>query len=179
MEDKIWFTFKARIQAHMRLSWLDFHSQMLMVWYAILGAGLAVVAIRYPQVLGKDTDMVSAVLSIALLGLSMAVANRDFRGRAIAMRQNYLDLQKLYEELKLRGAVSGTDLDRYHSLLCSVENHKEIDDKLFRARYAHTLTTRKPTTVETVEAYANLTGRIVVTFVLYMAPLLMLMWLAL
>jgi hypothetical protein len=172
MEDKVWFTYKARIQAHIRLSWLDFHSQMLMVWYAILGAGLAVVTIRYPQALGKDTDLVSAVLAIALLGLSMAVANRDFRGRAIAIRQNYLDLQRLYEELKLRGSCSAADLDRYHTLLCSVENHKEIDDKLFRARYAHTLSSRKPTLVETAEAYANLVARVVVTLLLYAAPFL-------
>lgn len=172
MEDKIWFTFKARIQAHNRLSQFDFHSQTLMVWYAILSACLAVVAIRYPQALGKDTDVISAVLSIALLGLSMAVANRDFRGRVIAMRQNYLDLQKLYEEIKGKGTSSVADLDRYNSLLCAVENHKEIDDKIFRVRYAHTLSSRKPTTAETIEAYATIGGRFVVTFALYATPLM-------
>ncbi len=102
----------------------------------------------------------------------MAVANRDFKGRSIAMRQNYLDMQKLYEELKLRGECNAADLDRYHVLLCSVENHREIDDKLFRVRYSRTLSSRKPTYVETVEAYANLAARLVVTFLLYAAPLL-------
>lgn len=40
MKDSVWFTYKARIQANNRLDWLDFHSQMLLVWYAILSATL-------------------------------------------------------------------------------------------------------------------------------------------
>lgn len=173
MEDKVWFTYKARIQAQMRLSWLDFHSQLLLVWYAILGASLAIVTIRYPHALGEDTDIFSAVLSIALLGISMAVANRDFRGRSIAMRQNYLDLQHLYDRLMQSGTSSANDLDRYHELLSSVENHKEIDDKLFRVLHASTLSTRKPTHVETIEVYAHLAVRGGITFMLYLAPLVM------
>lgn len=171
MENKVWFTYKARIQAQLRLSWLDFHSQLLLVWYALLGASLAIVTIRYPRALGTDTDIQSAVLSIALLGVSMAVANRDFRGRSIAMRQNYLDLQRLYDHLKQTGAPSNSELDRYHDLLSSVENHKEIDDKLFRVRHAKALITRKPTHVEIIEVYAYLAVRLVITFALYLAPL--------
>lgn len=171
MEDKVWFTYKARIQAQLRLSWLDFHSQLLLVWYAILSASLAIVTIRYPSALGTDTDILSAVLSIALLGVSMAVANRDFRGRSIAMRQNYLDLQRLYDHLKQSGASSPSDLDRYHTLLSSVENHKEIDDMLFRVLHARTLSTRKPTPVEAVETYAYLALRVGLTLALYSAPL--------
>lgn len=174
MEDKVWFTYKARIQAQQRLSWLDFHSQLLLVWYAILGASLAIVTIRYPRALGEDTDILAAVLSIALLGISMAVANRDFRGRSIAMRKNYLDLQLLYDRLEQSGTSSANDLDRYHELLSSVENHKEIDDKLFRVLHASTLRTRKPTHVETIEVYAYLSVRVGLTFMVYLAPLVML-----
>lgn len=172
MDDKVWFTYKARIQAQLRLSWLNFHSQLLLVWYAILGASLAIVTIRYPNALGKDTDILSAVLSIALLGISMAVANRDFRGRSIAMRQNYLDLQHLYDSLKQSGTSSTTDLDRYHGLLSSVENHKRIDDMLFRVLHASTLTTRRPTIIEIIEVYAYLAARAGLTFMLYFAPFL-------
>lgn len=171
MQDKIWFTYKARIQAHIRLAWLDFHSQTLLVWYAILSAGLSVVAIRYPKVLGEDTDVISAALSIVLLGISMAVANRDFRGRAIAMRQNYLDLQRLHDELKFRGSHNDTDLGRYHSLLGSVENHNEIDDKVFRVRYAHTLTSRKPSRDDAIDAYIHICAKAILTVSLYVAPL--------
>lgn len=173
MEDKVWFTYKARIQAQLRLSWLDFHSQLLLVWYAILSASLAIVTIRHPHALGEDTDILSAVLSIALLGISMAVANRDFRGRSITMRQNYLELQHLYDRIKQSGISSASDLDRYHELLASAENHKEIDDKLFRVLHAATLSTRKPTTVEVAEVYVYLVMRTTLTLTLYSAPLVM------
>lgn len=95
-KDSVWFTYKARIQAHKRLEWLDFHSQLLLVWYAILSTALGVLTIRHSTILGPDTDIMATILSVALLGISLAVANRDFRGRAMLMRTNYLELQKLH-----------------------------------------------------------------------------------
>lgn len=173
MHDKVWFTYKARIQAHIRLSWLDFHSQLLLVWYAILSATLAVLTIRYPHILGNDTDLASTVLSIALLGVSMAVANRDFRGRSIAMRQNYLDLQRLYDQLRANDSISSSDRERYHDLLSAVENHKEIDDKIFRVLNSKSLTSRKPNWIEISEAYLYLASKVAITLLLYFAPLIL------
>lgn len=172
MEDNVWFTYKARIRAHLRLSWLDFHSQLLLVWYAIFGAGLAIVTIRYPKVLGENTDIISALSSLVLLSISMAVANRDFRGRSIAMRQNYLDLQCLYGHLKQSGDSNSSNLDHYYKLLASVENHKEIDDKIFRVFNSHNLHTRKPTCRESLETYIYVSCRFVAIAFLYVLPLL-------
>lgn len=87
MKDNVWFTYKARIQAHQRLEWLDTHSQFLLVWYAILGAVFSVVTIRHPHVLGANTDILASVLSVAVLGVSLVVSNLDFRGRALVMRK--------------------------------------------------------------------------------------------
>ena len=56
MRDNIWFTYKARINAHHRLEWLEKHSQFILVWYAILSAILSIVTIRFPTVLGSNTD---------------------------------------------------------------------------------------------------------------------------
>ena len=178
MDDKTWFTYKARIQAHIRLCWLEVHSQLLLIWYAILSAALAVVAIRYPHVLGRDTDVLAAVLSIALLGISLAVANRDFRGRSIAMQRNYLELQRLHDQAMAGGSFGTSDLTRYHDLLAAVENHREIDDKLFRVLHANTLTTRHPTLAEKLNVYGYLALRIVVTFLLYLAPIAIMLWYA-
>ncbi|NNC09875.1 SLATT domain-containing protein, partial [Corallococcus exiguus] len=86
MRDKIWFTYKARIKAHERLERMDFHSQLLLVWYAILSSILAILSIRYPTILGDNTDILGAILSIGLLAISLSVTNRDFRGRAMLMR---------------------------------------------------------------------------------------------
>lgn len=170
--DSVWFTYKARIQAHQRLEWLDVHSQFLLVWYAILSAILAVITIRFPQALGSNTDILASILSIALLGISLAVANRDFRGRAMAMRTNYLALQELYNQLKVVNTVSEKDVLLYHDLLSDVENHKDIDDKLFRVSARAELENRIPTRLELFQAYLWITKRILSTSALYLSPLI-------
>ncbi|MGE8619801.1 MAG: SLATT domain-containing protein [Achromobacter spanius] len=172
VRDKIWFTYKARIQAHIRLSRADLHSQLLLVWYALLSAALAIVAIRYPMVLGSDTDILSALLGVLLLGVSMAVANRDFRGRGIAMRQNYLSLQQLYSETGLEPNSTTVAIKTYHDLLGQVENHRGIDDKLFRVLHAAQLKNRRPSKIDRVLAYSYLVWHIFSLFFLYVFPLL-------
>lgn len=171
VKDNVWFTYKARIQAHKRLEWLDIHSQFLLVWYAILGAVLAIVAIRYPQALGANTDILAAVLSVALLGVSLAVANRDFRGRALTMMKNYKDLQKLYNLLNSAASVTEAHSNAYHDLLAESENHKEIDDRRFRTSASSTLLSRKPTKFDFVCVYCWLAIRALITSALYLGPI--------
>ncbi|MCE0929668.1 SLATT domain-containing protein, partial [Pseudomonas monteilii] len=137
-KDSVWFTYKARIQAHKRLEWLDFHSQLLLVWYAILSTALGVLTIRHSTILGPDTDIMATILSVALLGISLAVANRDFRGRAMLMRTNYLELQKLHRGIPdgppntPPPAPTSEQINRYDELLAESENHREIDDRIAR-----------------------------------------------
>lgn len=170
--DKIWFTYKSRIRAQQRLQSNDFHSQLLMVWYALFSASVAVVVLKYPKILGDATDMIAALISVGLLAISLVVANRDFRGRAIAMRRNYLDLQHLYRQstaspplLTLREID-----DKYQILLDAVENHSEIDDKYFRV-FQPGLTSRLPSTTTKVEIYAYILIRTSVLTLMYAAPL--------
>lgn len=172
MLDKVWFTYKARIQAHHRLEWMDTHSQFLLVWYAILGAILAVVAIRYPTVFGQNTDIFGAVLSIALLGVSLSVANRDFRGRAMNMRKNYLALQHLYNEMNSRGEITEGHIIKYDELLNEVENHNAMDDKIFRARNSSQLTSRKPGWIEYGQVYAYTIVKYIMLMFSYLAPVI-------
>ncbi|HBO4423376.1 TPA: SLATT domain-containing protein [Pseudomonas aeruginosa] len=170
MKDSIWFSYKARIQAHNRLDWLDFHSQMLLVWYAILSATLGILTIRYEHLLGPDTDMMATVLSIALLGVSLAVTNRDFRVRAMLMRRNYLQLQALYRELSSGAAPTPVQTKQYDELLAECENHREIDDRIARV-FASGLTSRNPTVFENCYAISWLAARLVITAALYALPL--------
>lgn len=170
MKDNVWFTYKARIQAHKRLEWLDFHSQLLLVWYAILSAILGVVTIRYSHVLGPDTDVLATVLSVALLGVSLAVTNRDFRARALAMRRNYLELQRLYIEISSAGHSSAHQIHRYNTLLNDCENHRDVDDRIARV-FATGLTSRTPSTFEHFSATGWLILRFAITVVLYALPL--------
>lgn len=174
-KDNVWFTYKARIQAHKRLEWLDFHSQLLLVWYAILSTALGVLTIRHSTILGPDTDVMATILSVALLGISLAVANRDFRGRAMLMRTNYLELQKLHRGLPDGAPANASDaptqeqITRYDELLAESENHREIDDRIARV-FANGPITRPPTGFEYFSAALWLTMRFLITTLLYVLP---------
>ncbi|TNV22815.1 SLATT domain-containing protein [Buttiauxella sp. B2] len=170
MKDKIWFTYKARIHAYHRLEWMDTHSQFLLVWYAVLGVALAVVVIRYPNLLGSDTDIFSAILSIALLGVSLSVTNRNFRGRAMNMRNNYLALQHLYNVINSRGSVMDTDITKYDELLNEVDNHNDMDDKIFRVKNSSLLISRSPKWTEYIHVYAAFFVKYIMLAFAYLAP---------
>lgn len=170
MKDNIWFTYKARIKAHERLEWMDFHSQSLLVWYALLSAVLAVLNTRYPTLLGKDTDMLSATLSIGLLAISLSVANRDFRGRAMLMRENYQELHKLHRTVD-SDELTPTELDSYSELLRDCENHRSIDDILARV-FAVNLTSRRPSGREWAIGYGAIIAKYLLAAALYAGPLL-------
>lgn len=142
--DDIWFTYKARIAAEVRLRNNDLHSQVLLVWYAVLSTAGSIVAIRHEKFLGPDTDISMAVLSVGLLAISMIVASRDFKGRALMMRANHLALKTLFDELNA-GTVPATEKPpRYAKLLQECENHTSYDDRYFRVLNSTGLTSRNP-----------------------------------
>ena len=167
MRDNIWFTYKARINAHHRLEWLEKHSQFILVWYAILSAILSIVTIRFPTVLGSNTDILAAILSVALLGISLVVSNLDFRGRAISMRRNYLAMQRIYFESTENKDLTSEQRNQYHVLLDEVENHLDIDDK------AAGLRTRIPTAKEIREVRNWKIKRFIFTSAFYLLPILL------
>lgn len=171
MHDNIWFTYKARIQAHHRLEWLEKHSQFILVWYAILSAVLSIVTLRFTKVLGDNTDVVAAILSVALLGISLIVSNLDFRGRAIAMRRNYIALQRLYFDITTSQQLSLEQKEKYFNLLNEVENHRDIDDKISRVTQVG-LKTRIPTQKEKIIVILWILLRIFITAALYILPLI-------
>lgn len=174
MNDKIWFTYKARIRTHERLINNDLHSQALLVWYAVAGVCISIVTIRFPTVLGNSTDIISAMFSVGVLAISMFVTNRDYRGRAIEMRKNYLELQALYGRATANPpSISPQELlSAYQSLISSAENHSESDDMYFRAFHRGGLNSRQPTRQEKIEVFLHLAVRSTVLFLLYLLPLL-------
>ncbi|MBH3319913.1 SLATT domain-containing protein [Serratia ureilytica] len=169
--DNIWFTYKARINAHHRLEWLGKHSQFILVWYAILSAVLSIVTLRFPKALGDNTDILAAILSVALLGISLIVSNLDFRGRAISMRRNYLALQRLYSDVTTGQPLTLEQRKKYHELLDEVENHLEIDDKAARVAQVG-LTTRIPTNEEKRIVQLWKIKRFIFTYSFYLLPLM-------
>lgn len=171
MRDNIWFTYKARINAHLRLEWLDKHSQFILVWYAIFSAILSVICIRFPKILGDNTDIIASILSVALLGISLVVSNLDFRGRAISMRGNYLALQRLYFNTADGAPLTPEQRDKYYELLDEVENHLDIDDKAARVAQKG-LSSRIPTNEDKKIVKFWKVRRFIFTYSFYLLPIL-------
>lgn len=71
MNDSIWFTFKARIRASQRLADTDFHSQILLVWYAFVGTLLSIVTIRHDKVLPTTVQSGKEMKTSRLLAFSI------------------------------------------------------------------------------------------------------------
>lgn len=132
LTDKIWFTYKSRIAAENRLKSNDFHSQSLLVWYALISAVGSIASIQDSNYLGPSTSFLSSIMAVALLVLSLWVTNQDWRGRAIKMRENHLDLLYLYNLLKDNRVEYAEAAAQYHKLLSQCENHKTYDLNYFK-----------------------------------------------
>lgn len=132
LTDKIWFTYKSRIAAENRLKSNDFHSQSLLVWYALISAVGSIASIQEANYLGQSTSFLSSIMAVALLVLSLWVTNQDWRGRSIKMRENHLDLLFLYNLLKENRIAYVEAAKRYHKLLSQCENHKTYDLNYFK-----------------------------------------------
>lgn len=169
--DDVWFTCKARIAAELRLKNNDLHSQILLVWYAILSAAAAIVAIRYPQFSGPNTDIYSAILSVALLAISLLVTGRDYRGRALQMRENHIALKNLYDGLKAQSIPALEKPKRFADLLANCENHSSYDDRYFRIFNKKGLIDRIPTRIDYLLAISMMAFRLFYAFVLYTIPI--------
>ena len=172
--NKVWFTYKARIRASERLQGNNTHSQFLLVWYALISASLTIATIKYPKLLGDNTDITSAILSVALLVISLLVTNVDYRGRAIEMRRNYLSLQRLYNSLLTQKNLSvptQSILDEYTNLLEVIENHSSIDDKYWRVIFSPN-TSRPVTCTEKLDVYLYLALRYSILVIGYLLPVL-------
>lgn len=171
--DDIWFTYKARIAAEFRLKTNDIQSQILLVWYAIASSVMAVVGLRNSEFLGPNTDLYSAILSIVLLAISMLIAVRDYKGRAIAMRTNHIELKLLHDELEA-GVVALTDKPKlYSKLLLGCENHSSYDYRYFRIFAA----TSKPATVmDFIAVFIHFSMRWTFISVLYAFPVFLICW---
>ncbi|WP_145536556.1 SLATT domain-containing protein [Yersinia alsatica] len=169
LRDKIWFTYKARMYAHKRLNFYDVHTQFILIWYSLTLVIISVISLRIDKLYGSNTDIIITCLSIVVLVLTLTVTARDFRGRAISMRENYLGLQRLYNEINTNGKTVPQIADEYHNYLYKGENHYSIDDMEHRV-LAKGLTSRTPSCTENIFFYSSVIVRYIIIFLLYILP---------
>lgn len=173
LKNRIWITYKSRIAAENRLKNNDLQTQSLLVWYAFSAAVISVLSIRYPKFLGDDTDIFSAIFSIALLVISLWVTNRDYRGRSLMMRSNHLQMKRLIDQVNWDGDFDLVRVSNdYSNLLNECENHTSYDYNYFRIIDATNLETNIPSWSDRASLFFFFVIRWGIYSFLYSIPLL-------
>ncbi len=128
LERNIWITRKCRINASERLLRSAKFVEFLNVYYSIFAITLSLLSLIEHN---DQISLASIVLSIALT-ISIVYANTTgLRDRSTALKQNYIDLQVLLDQLFYVGADETEKVlaisDKYAELLKLSENHLCID----------------------------------------------------
>jgi hypothetical protein len=170
LSDKIWFTRKARIQSSERLLMNNLHAQSTLILYSLVNVALSIYMLKETNPVGKNSDITLTIISVCILVLSLFISNIDFKGRAEKLKNNYIELQSLYERADLADADESKINTEYLKLLSDSENHKTIDDKFFRVTNYKTLSSRQPTIPDFIEVIFNVFIRKTIIISIYSAP---------
>ena len=149
-ERNIWITRKCRINASERLLKSAKFVEFLNVYYSIFVITLSLLSLIQHN---DQFSFASIVLSIALT-ISIVYANTTgLRDRSTVLKQNYIDLQVLLDQLFYIEATETekvlTVSDKYAELLKLSENHLSID--LYRVKSTSSDTNFKMDRIEWVK----------------------------
>ena len=154
LKDRIWFTRIARIYSEKRLLRNEFHSQFLLMFYAVYNIVLSVTQLKYKPIPDDAATILGIILSIILFGLSFYMSARGFPARAQRFKENYSHLQELFGRLevaesqgdstKLQKAIEYVQSE-YRNAIEKSENHTTMDDRCARFPYAQEGMSRKLT----------------------------------
>lgn len=131
LSDNIWFTRKSRIRGNERLRSNDFHSQLILMIYSAstVSASVYFLAIN-PQ--SQIAPVLITIFSIMILSISIFITSRNFKGRAMLMKNCYEELDQLYREAdkieKINDEKQLSEISmEYQYIVRLSENHQETD----------------------------------------------------
>lgn len=129
LSDRIWETSKTRIYAERRLVEQATTTELLLIWYSLFLVAASIWLLCAPA---KSPAYLTVVGSIAVLVASVYLSARNFRSRAVQIRNNYVSLATLVS--RARAAENAGDEEElrrveeaYGDKLVAVENHTEYD----------------------------------------------------
>ena len=128
LERNIWITRKCRINAAERLLKSARFIEFLNTYYSIFIITISIISFAEHD---NALSVISLILSVALT-ISIIYANStNLRERSYALKQNYIDLQILLDELNCIDESCCEKItqiaQRYSELLKNSENHESID----------------------------------------------------
>ena len=172
LDRNIWITRKCRINASERLLSHAKYIEALNVYYSVFVIILSLISLTKQD---NTLSLISLALSIALT-ISIIYANSTgYRERSSALKQNYIDLQLLLDQLSYIGdddqeSVIGISA-KYAELLKSSENHIPID--MYQLKFGTSDPNTQLSKAERRCYYCQLTWRYLWRGVLFLLPLVM------
>lgn len=131
LENRIWTTKKARMNAEARLINTNKVLQWLILYYTLLITFLSVFSLIKTDVVWVNYSIV--ISSITVTVLSISINSQNYIQRASEMRINYTKLGELEFELACMDSKSLSSKDivnvnnKYQELLRNIENHNDMD----------------------------------------------------
>jgi hypothetical protein len=174
ISNNIWFTRKARIVASERLANRNQWSQIILVYYSVVIVCLSIVSLDNTKNF-QNLELLLTISSVILLVISLLVSSQKFLERSIALKANYIELQKLYlqaleAEEKENSETLSRIKEKYIECLSYVENHTLMDDITFRVRERLNLESRKPSKVEIIKVWLNTFVKIIICISIFLFP---------
>ncbi|MFW1430294.1 SLATT domain-containing protein [Vibrio parahaemolyticus] len=129
LKNQIWFTRKTRIRTAERLLSNQFHSNLILVWYSFLTFAISIYAIKKPNFIGQDGDVIMTIATGAVFSLSLFIPQLELKTRYESVKQNYISLHTLYVESAFCSSKDDiTEVqEKYSELLNAVENQTRLD----------------------------------------------------
>ena len=130
LADNIWWTKKSRIQTEKRLLAQDLLSQLILLWYTVFSVFASINEIAHPSKNSVFTSLM-ITLSVMIMAVTFFIGNRNFKERAMLIKQCYEQLSGLIPK-----AINATNEDdiqalniEYNNILSVCENHSDLDFK--------------------------------------------------
>ncbi|MFH4371231.1 SLATT domain-containing protein [Vibrio alginolyticus] len=172
LKNQIWFTRKTRIRTAERLLSNQFHSNLILVWYSFLTFAISIYAIKKPNFIGQDGDVIMTIATGAVFSLSLFIPQLELKTRYESVKQNYISLHTLYVESAFCSNKDDiTEVqEKYSELLNAVENQTRLDLSYFLQFDAAPDCTMKNDFFDTLSVYLYLIIRTSAITLAYTLP---------
>ncbi|WP_066173577.1 SLATT domain-containing protein [Bacillus marinisedimentorum] len=176
MNDRVWITKKARMEAEARMNRNHLFTQLLVNYYTFVVLGFSIWTLVSNN---NAVSLLTVIASVGLFGVSIFVSAIGYREKALQFKESYLKLNVLEFNLKnllrkdLDDKNTTEELTKYEKdyseILTKSENHMDID--YIKVLIKHN---KKITNSESLKYYSNKLIYYSLVLTLIVAPIILL-----
>ncbi len=128
LSDKIWYTRKSRIESATRLNNNDLISQILINYYSVFIVSISIWDLYDKSV---NLSLLIVITSIMILVTSIFITNRNFKTRALELKNCYIKLDEIFRKAVSAEEKRSNEIEiiskEYDNVLLFSENHSTYD----------------------------------------------------